>query len=458
VGLTRLDRNPTDEERLMCVPTSGTRIVVSLMLLSVASLAAPPADGTAAARWRASDVLALAERFGQFHDELPAASLLGMRRLLAFEEHTLFVYAAGELPACGSAGGVRKVLFLKPDSFLVVDQFHGTRPGCWRLEVGAKPVIDGQAAAVAAGEGRIRCRLLAPAGGKFRLAGGGPGGGRVLEVTGGSRIAVLLQLGGGPAAQCAVTGQGPGLQLAITLGSRRWRLNLAADTAASTIAMVDGQRQLLPERLLPAGIMPHGLDGVALIERWDRAYRGGRKPPWDSDVPEGELVKVVESGVVRPCRALELGCGSGTDALYLASKGFEVTAIDLAPTALNLARAKAARAGVEVRWLLADVLRPPARLEPFDFLYDSGCYHGVRRIDAAGYVETVKELSRPGALMLLIAGNANEPRHYGPPRVDEPELVADFARSWDFVWLRELRRPGGPWFWSVLLRRRPTQR
>jgi SAM-dependent methyltransferase len=274
-------------------------------------------------------------------------------------------------------------------------------------------------------------------------------------VTGAGLLAVMLELGGRPAAECSVTKRGSDLQLAITLGSRRWQLNMPADWTAATIAISEGRAQVLPERLLPAGIMPHGPDGVGLIEKWDRSYRGGRRPPWDSDVPDRQLVEVVESGLVKPCRAVELGCGSGTDAVYLASKGFEVTAIDLAPTALNIARAKAARAGVSVRWLLADVLRPPQGLGPFEFLFDSGCYHGVRRTDPAGYVETVNKLSRPGTLLLIIAGNANEPRHYGPPRVDEPELVGDFAKSWDFVLLRELRRPQGAWFWSILLRRRP---
>jgi len=62
-------------------------------------------------------------------------------------------------------------------------------------------------------------------------------------------------------------------------------------------------------------------------------------------------------------------------------------------------------------------------------------------------------------LMLIYAGNANEPRHYGPPRVEEADLVSDFSKTWDFVHLRELRPAGNPdrtsgaWFWSVLMRR-----
>lgn len=97
------------------------------------------------------------------------------------------------------------------------------------------------------------------------------------------------------------------------------------------------------------------------------------------------------------------------------------------------------------------MLAPPP-LEPFDVIFDRGCYHGVRRANAAGYVKTVDTLSEPGTMMLIHAGNANEANHYGPPRVDETHLVGDFAKTWDFVHLHEHRR--GTWYWSVLLRRR----
>jgi SAM-dependent methyltransferase len=87
-------------------------------------------------------------------------------------------------------------------------------------------------------------------------------------------------------------------------------------------------------RLLPSGIMPHGPKGAALLERWDKPYRGKRVPPWDTGRVANELKKAVEDGTIRPGRALVLGCGSGTNAIYLAGKGFDVTGLDVAPTAL----------------------------------------------------------------------------------------------------------------------------
>ena len=217
----------------------------------------------------------------------------------------------------------------------------------------------------------------------------------------------------------------------------------------------------LERRFFPAGVLPHGREGVRLLELWDGSYRGGKRPFWDARLPSGELRRVVEQGIIRPGPAVDLGCGSGTDAIYLASKGFTVTAIDIAPTALSLGREKAERAGVKVRWLLASVLSLP-NLEPFEFIFDRGCYHEVRFDNAAAYVETVRRLSQPGRTrFLLLAGNPNEaPVQYAPPQVAEEDIRSDFSPLFDFEWVKETRfetsNPAarGPLAWSVMLRRK----
>jgi hypothetical protein len=118
---------------------------------------------------------------------------------------------------------------------------------------------------------------------------------------------------------------------------------------------------------------------------------------------------------------------------------------------------------VKVRWLLADVLAPPTDLETFDFIFDRGCYHGVRRGNAQGYVKTLKRLSRSGTNILILAGNANEERHYGPPRVKEEELRSDFSSAFDFVRLDTVHfdsvdpKTNGAIAWSVLLRRKAEE-
>jgi SAM-dependent methyltransferase len=113
--------------------------------------------------------------------------------------------------------------------------------------------------------------------------------------------------------------------------------------------------------------------------RWDERYRTG-ETPWETVQPSSELRRVVAETPVAPCRAVELGCGTGASAVWLAQQGFEVTAIDLSPLAVERARRRAEDAGVKVRFLAGDVLHPPRELAgPFDCFFDRGCYHAVRR-------------------------------------------------------------------------------
>ncbi len=205
--------------------------------------------------------------------------------------------------------------------------------------------------------------------------------------------------------------------------------------------------------------LPPGPEAAQLRDRWDAPYRGNSRPGWDTGYPSTELTKAVKEGEVKPGRAIELGCGTGSNAIYLAQQGFDVTAVDVSPTALKRAEEKAEKAGVKIRWLLADVLKLP-EMEPFDFIFDRGCYHGVRRTHATGYVEAVTRLSKPGTRLLIVAGNANESRQSGPPRVKEDELRGDFQAGFNFVRLRETRfdtaenPASGALAWSALIERK----
>src|SRR5262249_29516723 len=143
---------------------------------------------------------------------------------------------------------------------------------------------------------------------------------------------------------------------------------------------------------------------------------------------------------IRPCRALELGCGTGASAVWLAQQGFDITAVDLSPLAIEQARRRADEAGVSGGFLVADVLHPPMELTgPFDFFFDRGCYHVVRREVPAAYLETLRRLTRPGTLGLVLAGNAREPHEPGPPIVSEEQLQTELGSLFDILQLREFR-------------------
>jgi len=108
---------------------------------------------------------------------------------------------------------------------------------------------------------------------------------------------------------------------------------------------------------------------------------------------------------------------------------------------------------------VADVVALP-QLEPVDLIFDRGCYHHVRQYNAAGYVESIRRLSRPGTRLLLLAGSAKEKRGGGPPKIKEESIRTDFAAGFEFERFREIRFDGvnpdakGPLAWSVLLRRK----
>ena len=192
---------------------------------------------------------------------------------------------------------------------------------------------------------------------------------------------------------------------------------------------------------------------------WNEHYIS-RQTPWDSGVPSKELIRVLDTEKITPCRAGELGCGTGTNSIYLATRGFDTTGFDCSPAALEEARTKAAQSGAQAKFVEADLCRFNLQVEPFDFIFDRGCYHSVRTGDIAGFLRTLRRLSRPGTRYLVLTGNANE-EGPGPPRVHEHEIRIDLERLFEIQFVREFRfevpdPPEGFLAWSCLMTRRAS--
>ncbi len=436
-------------------PMNIGRLRAPALITALVGIALVPSALLAADPMRSTDVVALAQRFSRYADDLPPVASLGVDRILAYEEHAHFVYVRGAL-----SNGDRRIVFCKPATFIVLDTTQ-SRDASWKLACEEAPAINATGFTVGAGDTSIDAHALLPGKG-FTVQRAGDAhvatAGFRIRPKGGARFLVALGVGGKGGTVAAIDKNGV-LTVKVTSGARTFEITLPPH-GSGTIAVSKGGDEVLAKRVLAAGILPHGQEGVRQLDRWDSAYRRSGAPGWDVGRPASELTSLVESKTVRTGRALVIGCGTGTNAVYLASQGFEVTAIDIAPTALALGERRARAAKVEVRWLLADAVALPP-VGPFDLIFDRGCYHHVRGYDAKGFVAGVNRLSRPGTHFLILAGNANEPRHYGPPRVDETELVNDYAATWDFVWLREMRfesrdpnRKNGPWAWSALVRRK----
>jgi SAM-dependent methyltransferase len=179
---------------------------------------------------------------------------------------------------------------------------------------------------------------------------------------------------------------------------------------------------------------------------WNEHYRNGMLP-WDTGRPSSELQRALREHGIQPCRALEIGCGTGTNSVWLAQQGFEVTGVDVAPLAVEQAEKRARAAGVKATFLAADVLGLPDLGGPFGFFFDRGCYHAVRRTAPAAYAPAVARHLTAGARGLILTGNAREPHDPGPPVVTEEEIRSELGVAFEILDLHEFRfdeAPGVP--------------
>jgi cyclopropane fatty-acyl-phospholipid synthase-like methyltransferase len=132
---------------------------------------------------------------------------------------------------------------------------------------------------------------------------------------------------------------------------------------------------------------------------YNTAYRVARMP-WETG-PRQELVALVRAGGLRPGRALDLGCGTGANSVFLGQHGFDVTGVDFAPAALAKAARAAEAAGVKID-LVEDDLTALRRVSgPFDVLVDYGTLDDLSASDRDRYVRNVVPLARPGTRFLL---------------------------------------------------------
>ncbi len=121
------------------------------------------------------------------------------------------------------------------------------------------------------------------------------------------------------------------------------------------------------------------------------------------DGPRPELVEMVKNGQLKPCRAIDLGCGTGEDVIYLAQRGFEAVGVDLSSRAIAQARDKAREAGVSPTFIAGDVTRLLQVEGPFDLALDYGCLGCVIGTPARErYAQTLSRLTRPGAIYILL--------------------------------------------------------
>jgi SAM-dependent methyltransferase len=188
---------------------------------------------------------------------------------------------------------------------------------------------------------------------------------------------------------------------------------------------------------------------------WDDSYAAGELP-WDTGEPEPLLVEFVTSGRIAPSRALEIGAGTGTNAIWLAERGFEVLGVDVAPLAVERANAKLDGRGLGCRFAALDFLAASPE-GSFGFVFDRGCFHVFDESEErARFAAQVAAALVPGGLWLsLIGSTEGPPREVGPPRRSAREVTLAIEPALEIVELRSAEfRDHGAKAWFCLSRRR----
>lgn len=135
-----------------------------------------------------------------------------------------------------------------------------------------------------------------------------------------------------------------------------------------------------------------------------------RRPPWDSGITPPELVGYIESH--SPGRAIDLGCGTGTNVAALVQSGWQVTGVDFVPRAISLAKHKLKEANLSADLHVGDVTELRDIQGPFDLALDIGCFHGVE--DKPAYLSELDRLLVPGGHWLMYGFFKPSPVQPGP--------------------------------------------
>jgi SAM-dependent methyltransferase len=140
-----------------------------------------------------------------------------------------------------------------------------------------------------------------------------------------------------------------------------------------------------------------------MYEYFDERYRCPDDIPWNMEAPPEPLVELVDSGKVHPCKAVDLGCGAGNYAIYLAGRGFEVTGIDFSPAAIRIAKENAEKKDVKCNFSVADVINELDKVnQTWDFAYDWGLLHHIFPEQRRKYIENVHRILNPKGKYLSV--------------------------------------------------------
>jgi SAM-dependent methyltransferase len=175
-----------------------------------------------------------------------------------------------------------------------------------------------------------------------------------------------------------------------------------------------------------------------------RYWRG--QTPWDTQITPPEVIEFIAA--TPPGKALDLGCGTGTNAITLTRHGWRVTGVDFAPEAIRKARRKAAAAGLEIAFHVADVSDLPMLTGPYDYVLDIGCLFVLQPDARIRYAKGLARLTRPGSWYMLYAW-LPRPWHDGVCGIATEEVDGLIGESFSRVRqvIGEEKGHASAWYW-----------
>ncbi|HEX6139476.1 MAG TPA: class I SAM-dependent methyltransferase [Candidatus Limnocylindria bacterium] len=168
---------------------------------------------------------------------------------------------------------------------------------------------------------------------------------------------------------------------------------------------------------------------LTLTDAWDNAYQTPGWTPWDIGRPQPAFERLARAGELRS-PLLDSGCGTGEHALMAAAHGLEAVGLDIAPTAVARARAKAAERGLEVELVVGSALELAALGRQFATVLDCGVFHIFSDPLRERYVASLASVTQPGSVLHLLCFSDLTPGDIGPRRITQQEIRDAFREGW----------------------------
>jgi SAM-dependent methyltransferase len=162
------------------------------------------------------------------------------------------------------------------------------------------------------------------------------------------------------------------------------------------------------------------------VQDFEASYDG--TPPWDIGRPQPPFAALAEAGRLDG-PLLDVGCGTGEHVLMAAAAGLAATGIDIAPTAIRLAAAKATERGLEATFVVGDACRLDFP-DPFATALDCGLFHTFDDADRERFVTSLATVVRPGGRYFMLCFSDSEPGEWGPRRISTAEIETAFRDGW----------------------------